>query len=240
MDTDPTYDLLAATPLSATIDALPCEPLRPSFAPPVRPECLHELFEAAARDWPDAVAIEVPPGPSRPDRLLVSYAELERRANAIASRLRTIVSGECVVAIMLPRNSDLLYAAQLGVLKAGAAYTCIDPSFPDRRVRELLADSEAIALLTDALGKKRIRGGFDARALTVGKTDDDDVAPAPPRWLEPSSLAYVIYTSGTTGTPKGTLIEHRSIVNLVRSDLDEFDLGPGDRVAQNSSAVYDS
>jgi non-ribosomal peptide synthetase-like protein len=150
------------------------------------------------------------------------------------------VSGECVVAIMLPRNSDLLYAAQLGVLKAGAAYTCIDPSFPDRRVRELLADSEAVALLTDALGKKGIRGGFDARALAVGKTDDDDVAPAPPRWLEPSSLAYVIYTSGTTGTPKGTLIEHRSIVNLVRSDLDEFDLGPGDRVAQNSSAVYDS
>jgi len=131
--------------------------------------------------------------------------------------------------------------AQLAVLKAGAAYTCIDPSFPDRRIRELLADSEAVALLTDALGKKRIRGGFDVRALTAGKgADDDDVTPARPRWLGPASLAYVIYTSGTTGTPKGTLIEHRSIVNLVRSDLAEFDLGPGDRVAQNSSAVYDS
>ena len=241
MHTDPTYDLLAATPLAAAIEPLPCEPLRPSFAPPLRPECLHELFEAAARDWPHAVAIEVPPSPTRPHRLLVSYEELERRANAIASRLRALVTGECVVAIMLPRDSDLLYAAQLAVLKAGASYTCIDPSFPDRRVRELLADSEAVALLTDALGRKRIRGSFDAQALAVGPVaDDDDVRPAPPRWLEPSSLAYVIYTSGTTGTPKGTLIEHRSIVNLVRSDLGEFDLGPGDRVAQSSSAVYDS
>jgi non-ribosomal peptide synthetase-like protein len=194
------------------------------------------------------VAIEVPPGPSRPDRLRVSYVELERRANAIASRLRALVTGECVVAIMLPRDSDLLYAAQLAVLKAGAAYTCIDPSFPDRRIRDLLADSEAVALLTDALGKKRIRGRskvFDVRALAArSAADDDDVRPAPPPppppWLGPSSLAYVIYTSGTTGTPKGTLIEHRSIVNLVRSDLGEFDLGPGDRVAQNSSAAYDS
>ena len=158
MNTDPTYDLLAAAPLEAVIDTLPREPLRPSFAPPVRPECLHELFEAAARDWPHEVAIEVPPGSTRPDRLLVSYAELERRANAIASRLRALVTGECVVAIMLPRDSDLLYAAQLAVLKAGAAYTCIDPSFPDRRIRDLLADSEAVAFLTDASGKQRIRG----------------------------------------------------------------------------------
>jgi non-ribosomal peptide synthetase-like protein len=244
MDTDQTYALLAATPLATAIHPLPREPLWPSFEPPLRPECLHELFEAAAREWPHAVAIEVPPGPSRPGRLVVSYLELERRANAIASRLRALVTGECVVAIMLPRDSDLLYAAQLAVLKAGAAYTCIDPSFPDRRVRELLADSEAVALLTDALGRKRIRGGLDvsdARALAVGAVaDDDDLRPAPPRWLGPSSLAYVIYTSGTTGTPKGTLIEHGAIVNLVRSDLGEFDLGPGDRVAQNSSAVYDS
>jgi amino acid adenylation domain-containing protein len=241
MHTDPTYDLLAAMPLAAALDSLPREVLRPIFAPRARPECLHELFEAAARDWPHAVAIEVPPGPTRPHRLLVSYEELEHRANAIASRLRALVTGECVVAIMLPRDSDLLYAAQLAVLKTGAAYTCIDPSFPDRRVRELLVDSEAVALLTDALGRKRIRGGFDAQTLAVGPVaDDDDVRPAAPRWLGPSSLAYVIYTSGTTGTPKGTLIEHRSIVNLVRSDLGEFDLGPGDRVAQSSSAVYDS
>ena len=225
MDTEQSYDLQATTPLAAIA------------------ECLHELFEAAVREWPDAVAIDVPAGPTRPDRLLVTYIELERRANAIANRLQALVAGECVVAIMLPRSSDLLYAAQLAVLKAGAAYTCIDPSFPDRRIRDLLADSEAVALLTDGPGKRRIRGRanvFDVRALATNKVVDDDDASGHPPWLGPSSLAYVIYTSGTTGTPKGTLIEHHSVVNLVRSDLLEFDLGPGDRVAQNSSAVYDS
>ena len=221
------------------------EDLAPGFAPRTQLGCLHELFDAAAREWPDEVAIDVPPGRSRPDRQLVTYAELERRANAIAQRLQSLVTGECVVAIMLPRDSDLLYAAQLGVLKAGAAYTCIDPGYPEERLRTLLEDSEAIALLTDALGRKRARGMMDSatvidsRTATMRDVADDD-EPATPEWLGPSSLAYVIYTSGTTGTPKGTLIEHGGIVNLVRSDLAEFGLGPGDRVAQNSSAVYDS
>ena len=189
------------------------------------------------------MAIDVPPGRSRPERLLVSYAELERRASAIAARLRWPVTGECVVAIMLPRDSDLLYAAQLGVLKAGAAFMCIDPAFPDDRINSLLADSDAAVLVTDAAGRKRTRGllatVLDA-ALLAANGDADGDALTPPEWLRPSSLAYVIYTSGTTGTPKGTLIEHAAIVNLVRSDLAEFDLGPGDRVVQHSSAVYDS
>jgi non-ribosomal peptide synthetase component F len=98
MHTDTTYDVPVATPLTAANDT--------------HAGCLHQLFEAAAREWPDAVAIDVPPGRSRPERLLVSYAELERRASAIAARLRWPVTGESVVAIMLPRDSDLLYAAQ--------------------------------------------------------------------------------------------------------------------------------
>ena len=241
MDTD-TYEL--ATPPAADEVLLQGESQPPrNAAARLYPGCLHQLFEAAARRWPDAVAIDVPPGPSRPERLLVSYAELERRARAIAGRLQPLVTRECVVAIMLPRDSDLLYAAQLAVLKTGAAYLCIDPAFPDDRVNALLADSDAVALLTDTSGQDRARGtisiAFDARALvTRGVTDDDELAP--PDWLGPSSLAYIIYTSGTTGIPKGTLIEHASIVNLVRYDLVEFDLGPGDRVAQNSSAGYDS
>src|SRR5208282_886799 len=64
--------------------------------------------------------------------------------------------------------------------------------------------------------------------------------PAPPSWLTPNSLAYVIYTSGTTGRPKGVMIEHGSIANLVRADLDDFAVTPQDRVGQSSSAAYDS
>jgi non-ribosomal peptide synthetase-like protein len=243
METDTTYDRSVAAPLTAANNVPEGAPLPPRFVPRPSQDCLHKLFEAAAREWPSAVAIDVPPGSSRPERLLVSYAELERRARAIAGSLQALVTRECVVAILLPRDSELLYAAQLAVLSAGAAYTCIDPAFPEDRVRTLLADSEAVALLTDASGQERARSmvniALDVRALVArGVAVDDDVSSPP--WLGRSSLAYVIYTSGTTGTPKGTLIEHGAIVNLVRSDLAEFGLGPGDRVVQHSSAVYDS
>ena len=225
MHADTSYDIPVATLLTAANDVLQRDPLLSRFAPHPDAGCLHELFEAAAREWPDAVAIDVPPGRSRPERLLVSYAELERRASAIAARLRWPVTGECVVAIMLPRDSDLLYAAQLAVLKAGAAFMCIDPAFPDDRINSLLADSDAAVLVTDASGRKRTRGlvatVFDAGLLAAngdadGYAESDGLTPARPEWLGPSSLAYVIYTSGTTGTPKGTLIEHAAVVNLVK------------------------
>src|SRR3989304_3974135 len=61
-----------------------------------------------------------------------------------------------------------------------------------------------------------------------------------PSWLTPASLAYVIYTSGTTGRPKGVMIEHRSISNLVQSDLETLAVTPDDRAVQGSSAAYDS
>src|SRR5688572_7195484 len=146
MNTD-TYEV--ALPHAAANEFLQRGPLPPRFAARPYPGCLHQLFEAAARNWPDAVAIDVPPGRARPERLLVSYAALERRASAIAGRLRAFVTEECVVAIMLPRDSDLLYTAQLAVLKAGAAHMCIDAAFPDDRINTLLADSGAVALLTD-------------------------------------------------------------------------------------------
>lgn len=211
----------------------------------VAPGLLHEYFEAAVRRWPDEIAIDVPPGPERPQRTWVTYAELARQVEAIAAHLRLFIHGECVIAILLPRNSELLYATQLAVLKAGAAYLCIEPAFPDERIHTLLADSGTAALLTDPAGRARTRAAidpgriFDAGALAI-RDIDASVRAERPDWLTPESLAYVIYTSGTTGTPKGTLIEHRSIANLVGSDVEAFGLGPGDRVAQNSSSVYDS
>ncbi|HQR44940.1 MAG TPA: amino acid adenylation domain-containing protein, partial [Thermoanaerobaculia bacterium] len=210
------------------------------------PSLLHGFFESAAARWPDEPAVEIPPGTGRPGRRVVTYATLSRQADALAASLAPSVSGECVVAILLPRTTELLYAAQLGALKAGAAWTCIDPAFPDGHVRDILEDSGAVALVTDAAGRARAEGaGFkvsrvlDAAEAASPRRTKSAVA-RPPGWLTPKNLAYVIYTSGTTGRPKGVLIEHRSIANLVGSDAIEFGLGPGDRVAQGSSASYDS
>ena len=192
------------------------------------PVLLHDFFSAARRRWPDQVAIDIPPGRGRPERVTLTYAEVEAAADALAAVLRPLVSVDRVVAIQIPRTSPGVYVAQLAVLKAGGAFTCLDPAFPPARVDEILADSCAVALLT---------AGEDGIVVT-GLTQPE--APVPPADPGPSSLAYVIYTSGTTGRPKGVMIEHGSIANLVASDLAYFGLGPNDRVIQGSSTAYDS
>ena len=61
-----------------------------------------------------------------------------------------------------------------------------------------------------------------------------------PEPFEAEQPLFLLYTSGTTGKPKGVMIEHAAIANLVRGDLATFPTAPGDRVAQNSSCAYDS
>ncbi|HEX4857893.1 MAG TPA: amino acid adenylation domain-containing protein, partial [Usitatibacteraceae bacterium] len=210
---------------------------------------LHQFFERAAARFPEAIAVDVPPGAGRNRRIQLTYAELDRHASVLARRLQAIVTGECVVAIRLPRNSAMLVTAQLAALKAGAAFTCIDPAASAARIGEILDDARAVALVTDAEGAQRVHAGEGALPPNVIDVEAalsvlDQPNPAGPARVaeatSPASLAYVVYTSGTTGRPKGVMIEHRAIVNLVRGDLAEFRLGVGDRVAQGSSAAYDS
>src|SRR5258708_34193829 len=102
------------------------------------PALLHQFFERSARRWPGRPALEVSPGSGRPRRRIVSYEELDRQSNALASRLASFITEECVVAILLPRSNEYLLISQLAVLLSGAAYTCIDPAFPDEQVRDIL------------------------------------------------------------------------------------------------------
>jgi non-ribosomal peptide synthetase-like protein len=207
---------------------------------------LHAFFARSVRLWPTRVAVDAPPGIGRPSRRLITYRELDRQSDGLARTLEPWVGPDCTVGILLPRGSELLYTAQLGVLKSGAAFVCLDPSFPDGQMRDVLGDAQPVALLTDAEGTARARqcghaadrvidlagqlGAFERKA---------ESCPSPP-WLTPHRLAYIIYTSGTTGRPKGVMVEHASISNLVAADLGQFGVSPDDRVAQNSSPAYDS
>lgn len=192
---------------------------------------LHEIFLRTAQRWPERMAIDVPPAKARPARQTLTYAETAQAAQALAARLAPLLGAESMVAIAIPRTSPRLYVAQLAVLMAGGGFTCIDTSFPADRVEEILDDSGAVAMLR---ARDDHPGGIAVEVLHEG------AGTARPAAATPESLAYVIYTSGTTGRPKGVMIEHRSITNLVLSDVEYFDLGPDDRVIQGSSAAYDS
>ncbi len=205
-----------------------------------QPGVLCEFFDIAAQMWPDAIAVEIPPGAGREQRKRTSYAELKSRSDLLAGAIHRSVERGGVAAILLPRTTDQLYAAQLGALRADSAHLCVDPRFPDDQIRHMLRDSEAAVLLTDGEGAERARRiGYQGTTIRLDRPVET-ATPGLPALPTPDSVAYLIYTSGTTGTPKGVMIAHQSIANLVSADLAEFALGPGDRVAQGSSAAYDS
>ncbi|HEV7508956.1 MAG TPA: amino acid adenylation domain-containing protein [Thermoanaerobaculia bacterium] len=210
--------------------------------PETGPQLLHEIFEGIARRMPNQVAIEVPPTGTSPRRRF-TYAEIDAQADALAARLAPFVHRESVVAILLPRRDHLIYVAQLAVMKAGGAYTCLERTAPAERLRFVLEDSQAVAAITSEDLRTQLASlGYPAEKTVIanaGPATESSPVPTPP-WLTPSTLVYVIYTSGTTGNPKGVMVEHRSVVNLVLSDSERFGLGPQDRCGQSSSAAYDS
>src|SRR5262249_34242146 len=205
---------------------------------------LHSIFEHQAGRTPHATALEVPPRRAGEKRESLTYAELDARAEARARSLAAWVDRECVVAVLLPRAGLDLWTAQLAILKAGGAWTCIEPDTPIERLRFLLEDSHAVAVVAhdEQMGALRSAGFPGGRIVSPpGPAANGPARPRPaPAWLEPDTLAYVIYTSGTTGRPKGVMIEHRSVANLVLADAARFGIAPEDRCAQTSSAAYDS
>ncbi|TJZ44119.1 amino acid adenylation domain-containing protein [Streptomyces piniterrae] len=168
--------------------------------------CVHELIAAHARRTPERLAVVC-------GGRQLTYGELDARANRAARRLRELGAGpEAVVAVYADRSVEAL-TALLAVLKAGAGYVPLDPSYPEERIRYVVRDSGARLLL----GAGRALAGLaDLADVTTVALDGEDVlrhSAADPRPLaRPSNLAYVIYTSGSTGDPKGVAVSHRSLV----------------------------
>ena len=200
---------------------------------------LNSIFQEAVLNFPNHIAIDVPPFDKNQTRLKFTYKEIDYLSNYLCLKIQSFIKKDSVVAINLPRNSHHIYVAELAVLKCGGAYTVIDTSFPKERGEYILSDSQAVLLITN----NNFLNFNPAKTIDISIIDQPDIGTAAyqsPLWLEGECLAYIIYTSGTTGHPKGVMIEHKSVVNLVLSDRDYFKLSPHMRIAQTSSNSYDS
>ncbi|WP_122722986.1 non-ribosomal peptide synthetase, partial [Pseudomonas viridiflava] len=171
---------------------------------------LQALFEAQVARTPDAVALESA-------GVCLSYRQLNEAANRLAHHLiGQGVQTESRVAVCLQRGPQLVVGL-LAVLKAGGAYVPLDPGYPMDRLAYMLGDSEAVALLVDGTTQAR----FADRPLPQVNLDSctwNAQSPENPvvQGLGAGHLAYVIYTSGSTGAPKGVMVEHRGLCNLVQ------------------------
>jgi amino acid adenylation domain-containing protein/non-ribosomal peptide synthase protein (TIGR01720 family) len=205
-------------------------------AAPCVDHCLpvHRLFADQAARTPDAIAI------SFGDQLM-TFHELDRRANQLAHYLRAHGVGPEVLVGVLLENSVELLVTLFGVLKAGAAYLPFDPSSPPARTAFILADSRAAFLLTQtpleaSLSNDpvfRLRLDADEEAIA----DEAETEPQVP--LLPEHLAYVIYTSGSTGQPKGSMITHRGLSNYLGWAVEAYAVAEGEGTVLHSSIAFD-
>ncbi|HSS49447.1 MAG TPA: condensation domain-containing protein, partial [Thermoanaerobaculia bacterium] len=172
---------------------------------------LYELFAAQAARRPDSVAV-IWRGRN------LTFGELDRRSGQLADRLRELgVGPEVPVALYMERGPEVVIGL-LGILKAGGFYVPLDPSYPERRLADMLEDSGARVILTD----RRLSGALPDTGAERIHLDGSwrDGEPALPRVTPggsgPAGTAYVMYTSGSTGRPKGVRVPHRGVVRLVK------------------------
>ncbi len=197
-------------------------------------KCIHQLFEEQVERTPEATAVIF--GEHR-----ITYSELNRRANRLATHLRNLgVEAETLVGVCLGRSIDLIVGI-MAVLKAGGAYVPLDPAYPKERLQYTLKDSKTAVILTQQKFLEDV-GPVPANVVCIerdrfdieGQLAENLVAP-----ILQNNLAYVIYTSGSTGRPKGVAIEHRSVVAFLSWALSTFTIDQLRGVLASTSVCFD-
>ncbi|MBB4910655.1 non-ribosomal peptide synthetase/type I polyketide synthase [Actinophytocola algeriensis] len=201
--------------------------------PAERMRCLHRLIEDQVDRTPDAVALTF-------EGEEMTFAELDRRANRVAHRLRGLgVDRDQPVGICVERSMEMVIGL-FGILKAGGAYVPIDPTYPAQRVAFMLANADPRLLLT----QQHLIDTIPAHRATTVPLDragefDDEPDTRPGDVVELDDLVYMIYTSGSTGQPKAAMMTHRGVVNRLLWQQDHFGLTTDDRVLQKTPFSFD-
>jgi amino acid adenylation domain-containing protein len=203
---------------------------------------LHVLFEEQVFRTPDNTAVVY-------EDVRLTYRELNERANRLAFYLnqKYTVKPDDLVMLCLDRSEKMLVSI-LAILKTGAAYVPVDMSYPDERLVYIVADTKTKFVLSNEVYAKRLESIIDSLAIIVEAIDSEamedklNICPIENIKTETdgSNLAYVIYTSGTTGQPKGVMVEHKNIANLIYHLPSHYNFAPNEVVLFLSNYVFDT
>ena len=194
----------------------PAEPLSLPY------HCVHQAFEAQAKEFPEAPALTF--GDST-----LTYGELNFRANQLAHYLRTLgVGPEILVGLCVERSVDTM-VGMLAILKAGGAYVPLDVAYPQDRLAYMIRDARIPVIIT----RSELRPGLATHQLKVVSLDADrdrigsEAGENPDSGVSADNLMYVIYTSGSTGKPKGVMVTHGNVARLFEATRPflQFDAG---------------
>jgi amino acid adenylation domain-containing protein len=200
---------------------------------------LQQLFEQKAGEIPGSIAVEFPREGN--DVRKLTYRDLNARANQLARHLKKLgVGPDVVVGICAERSLEMLISV-LGVVKAGAAYAPLDPTYPSERLAFMLEDTKAPVILT----QKKFFSNFTGVAAAVFCVDTDwpRIVNEPVENLEcqvtQENLAYLIYTSGSTGKPKGVAMRQGPLLNLLFWQMENWSGPTAARTLQFASLNFD-
>jgi amino acid adenylation domain-containing protein len=194
-----------------------------------------EFFEQQAECRPNAPAVVH-------GEVEFTYQELNLHCNQVAHYLRALGIGpEKRVAIYMERSVQML-AGMLGVLKAGGIFIPLDPAYPTERLCYMVGDSAPQMLLIDRelplelVSQSGILVNLSVEQEKIQRESNARLESG----VDGGNAAYIIYTSGSTGFPKGVVVEHGGLANLVKAQEKAFNVGFGDRILQFASFSFDA
>ncbi len=202
-------------------------------------QCIHHLFEEQVLLTPDGVAV------AEEDNCL-SYSELNARANRLAHYLikHENLKADEFVGLCMDRSLDMIIGL-MAILKAGAAYLPLDPSYPKERLLYMIQDS-GLSLVITRKELSEITQSKDTEQLFLDSDSlltDLSIFSADNPAIESNSsdhLAYAIYTSGSTGKPKGVMIEHRALSNLCQWHIEQYEVNHESTASHLASIGFDA
>ncbi|KAA3617209.1 MAG: amino acid adenylation domain-containing protein [Calditrichaeota bacterium] len=196
---------------------------------------VHRTFEKIAIENPDKAAVVF-------NNESLTYGALNEQANRIANKLIAEgVTADSIVAISAERSLDMIIGV-MSILKSGAAYLPLDPNYPVDRIKFMIKDSGTKLLLTQKKLINKLPGNSCKKLFIEDLFVElkNQQIQNPGVELSPQNLAYVIYTSGSTGQPKGVMLTHDGLNNLVKAQIKEFRIDPGVRLLQFASLSFDA
>jgi amino acid adenylation domain-containing protein len=203
---------------------------------PIADRTLQSLLRQQARQRPDATAVVC-------SGRRLSYAELSARSSSVASLLRNegLQPGQRV-AVAMEKGWEQVVAVY-GILAAGGVYVPLDVDAPDQRLRQLLQAADVQLIVTQRHLSPRVTRMLEPARRIVEIDDFDDCAGLQAEFPDvaqsPLDPAYVLYTSGSTGEPKGVVVSHRAVINMVDYTNRRLAVGPGDAVLALTALHHD-